>query len=545
MLDKTKAIAALVRNGISDPDRLEGLTKDSSGVIEFVDIVAREFQLSHDNLLATVSESNSVKYSDGPSVVRSSMVDKLASLELFKRFWVVPFLVVDGRLQISTLDPYSDGVISKLKSALVGYGIDMVQVSRSSMVEIATSIFGSAISKEFEESNPLSQGESDSKSIGVSDRLVSMARMDASIPSIAELLRVTSDQRGSDLHLTVGASPTIRVDGRLIRLDQYPILKPQTIRELIYSILTDSQRDRFEASRELDVSYGVAGIGRFRVNVFMQRSSLGAVMRSIPDKIATLESLGLPKVVSSFADIPRGLVLVTGPTGSGKSTTLASLVDSINASRECHIVTVEDPIEFLHSHKKALINQREVGEDTFGFAEALRHVLRQDPDVILVGELRDHETISMALTAAETGHAVYASLHTQDAPQAIDRIIDVFPSHQQSQVRVQVASSLQGIVTQQLLPLASGHGRTVAAEVLVITPAIRNLIREAKIHQIYSSMQAGGAFGMQTMEVALAQLVRARTVTPEAALRGSSNPDELRRLLSSSNSSPSQLRRGA
>ncbi|CAG4931875.1 unnamed protein product, partial [Acidithrix sp. C25] len=545
VLDKTKAIAALVRNGISDPDRLEGLTKDSSGVIEFVDIVAREFQLSHDNLLATVSESNSVKYSDGPSVVRSSMVDKLASLELFKRFWVVPFLVVDGRLQISTLDPYSDGVISKLKSALVGYGIDMVQVSRSSMVEIATSIFGSAISKEFEESNPLSQGESDSKSIGVSDRLVSMARMDASIPSIAELLRVTSDQRGSDLHLTVGASPTIRVDGRLIRLDQYPILKPQTIRELIYSILTDSQRDRFEASRELDVSYGVAGIGRFRVNVFMQRSSLGAVMRSIPDKIATLESLGLPKVVSSFADIPRGLVLVTGPTGSGKSTTLASLVDSINASRECHIVTVEDPIEFLHSHKKALINQREVGEDTFGFAEALRHVLRQDPDVILVGELRDHETISMALTAAETGHAVYASLHTQDAPQAIDRIIDVFPSHQQSQVRVQVASSLQGIVTQQLLPLASGHGRTVAAEVLVITPAIRNLIREAKIHQIYSSMQAGGAFGMQTMEVALAQLVRARTVTPEAALRGSSNPDELRRLLSSSNSSPSQLRRGA
>ncbi|KJF18733.1 type IV pilus twitching motility protein PilT [Acidithrix ferrooxidans] len=545
MLDKTKAIAALVRDGISDPDRLEGLTKDSSGVIEFVDIVAREFQLSHDNLLATVSESNSVKYSDGPSVVRSSMVDKLASLELFKRFWVVPFLVVDGRLQISTLDPYSDGVISKLKSALVGYGIDMVQVSRSSMVEIATSIFGSAISKEFEESNPLSQGESDSKSIGVSDRLVSMARMDASIPSIAELLRVTSDQRGSDLHLTVGASPTIRVDGRLIRLDQYPILKPQTIRELIYSILTDSQRDRFEASRELDVSYGVAGIGRFRVNVFMQRSSLGAVMRSIPDKIATLESLGLPKVVSSFADIPRGLVLVTGPTGSGKSTTLASLVDSINASRECHIVTVEDPIEFLHSHKKALINQREVGEDTFGFAEALRHVLRQDPDVILVGELRDHETISMALTAAETGHAVYASLHTQDAPQAIDRIIDVFPSHQQSQVRVQVASSLQGIVTQQLLPLASGHGRTVAAEVLVITPAIRNLIREAKIHQIYSSMQAGGAFGMQTMEVALAQLVRARTVTPEAALRGSSNPDELRRLLSSSNSSPSQLRRGA
>ncbi|MDA8277713.1 MAG: type IV pilus twitching motility protein PilT [Actinomycetota bacterium] len=361
------------------------------------------------------------------------------------------------------------------------------------------------------------------------------------MPSIAELLRITAAKKASDLHLSVGTPPTIRIDGRLVRLEEYPKLSNQTIRELVYSILTDHQRDRFEANKELDAAYGVSGIGRFRVNVMMQRGSIGAVMRSIPDKIAALDTLGLPAVVGGFANIPRGLVLVTGPTGSGKSTTLASLIDSINSSRDCHIMTIEDPIEFLHNHKRAVVNQREVGEDTLSFSDALRHVLRQDPDVILVGELRDHETISMALTAAETGHAVFASLHTQDAPQAIDRIIDVFPSYQQSQIRVQLAASLQGVVTQQLLPRASG-GRTVAVEVLVVTPAVRNLIREAKIHQVYSSMQAGGAYGMQTMEASLAQLVRNKTVTPEAATAASSNPDELKRLITSL---PTVQRRGA
>ncbi|MDA8025733.1 MAG: type IV pilus twitching motility protein PilT [Actinomycetota bacterium] len=358
---------------------------------------------------------------------------------------------------------------------------------------------------------------------------------------MAELLRIAASKKASDLHLSVGTPPTIRIDGRLVRLDEFPKLSNQSIRELVYSILTDSQRDRFEANKELDAAYGVSGIGRFRVNVLMQRASIGAVMRSIPDKIAALDTLGLPPVVSAFANIPRGLILVTGPTGSGKSTTLASLIDSINASRDCHIMTIEDPIEFLHNHKRAVVNQREVGEDTLSFSDALRHVLRQDPDVILVGELRDHETISMALTAAETGHAVFASLHTQDAPQAIDRIIDVFPSYQQSQIRVQLAASLQGVVTQQLLPKISG-GRTVAVEVLVVTPAVRNLIREAKIHQVYSSMQAGGAYGMQTMEASLASLVRSKVISPEVAAAASSNPDELKRLVTSM---PSVQRRGA
>jgi twitching motility protein PilT len=266
------------------------------------------------------------------------------------------------------------------------------------------------------------------------------------------------------------------------------------------------------------------------MNVFLQRDSVGAVLRAIPYEIVDFDLLGLPASVKQFADLPRGLVLVTGPTGSGKSTTLASLVDIVNREKAVHIMTVEDPIEFLHQHKRAVVNQREVGEDTKSFAEALRHVLRQDPDVILVGEMRDLETIQTALTAAETGHLVFATLHTQDAPQSIDRVIDVFPAHQQQQIRVQLAASLQGIVTQQLIPLGVGAGRAVAAEVLVATPAVRNLIREGKIYKIYSLMQTGAKFGMITMDQHLAQLVNAGKVTLEAALERCSNDEDLRRL---------------
>jgi twitching motility protein PilT len=272
-------------------------------------------------------------------------------------------------------------------------------------------------------------------------------------------------------------------------------------------------------------------VGRFRVNVFLQRDSVGAVMRVIPYEIVPLDRLGLPPSVRQFAELPRGLVLVTGPTGSGKSTSLASMIDIINATKPLHIMTVEDPVEFLHNHKTAVINQREVGEDTHSFAAALKHVLRQDPDVILVGEMRDLETISTALTAAETGHLVFATLHTQDAPQSIDRIIDVFPSYQQQQVRVQLAASLQGIVTQQLLPVRTGNGRHVAAEVLVATPAIRNLIREGKVHQIYSAMQAGGKYGMQTMDQSLATLVQRGVISMEIAIERCSNEEDLRRLV--------------
>jgi twitching motility protein PilT len=349
--------------------------------------------------------------------------------------------------------------------------------------------------------------------------------------AIMELLEAVLERGASDLHVTSGTPPTIRVHGSLMRLDQYPKLSPDELQRMIYSILTQKQRERLEQDLELDVSYSLPGKARFRVNVYFQRDALGAAFRLIPFEIKSIEDLGLPRQIEDFARLPRGLVLVTGPTGSGKSTTLASLVDVINEERDVHIMTVEDPIEFLHRHKRALVNQREVGHDTTSFAQALKHVLRQDPDVILVGEMRDLETISTALTAAETGHLVFATLHTQDAPQTIDRIIDVFPPFQQQQVRVQLAVTLQGIVTQQLLATVDGRGRAASSEILIATPAVRNLIREAKIHQIYSLMQAGGKFGMQTMDASLAQLVRAGKISRESALAQCHDPEELYRIL--------------
>jgi twitching motility protein PilT len=299
---------------------------------------------------------------------------------------------------------------------------------------------------------------------------------------------------------------------------------------MIYSILTQRQRERFEENLELDLSYSLPGQARFRVNVYYQRDSIGAALRLIPVKISGLSELGLPPQMEQFALFPRGLVLITGPTGSGKSTTLAALIEIINTQRQLHIMTVEDPIEFLHWHKRSVVNQREVGTDTRSFEQALTHALRQDPDVIMVGEMRDLETISTALTAAETGHLVFATLHTQDAPQSVDRIIDVFPPHQQQQVRVQLAASLQAIATQQLLPRRDGRGRAVAAEVMVATPAIRNLIREAKSHQIYSAMQAGGRYGMQTMDQGLAELVKRGRISFEVGLERCHNVEDFKQL---------------
>ncbi len=350
---------------------------------------------------------------------------------------------------------------------------------------------------------------------------------------VNELLQVLVETKGSDLHLTTGIQPCIRIDGHLRPLLEYPVLNGSETRRLIFGVLTQRQREKFEAELELDTSHAVPGVGRFRVNVFLQRDSVGAVMRAIPYEVVPLKQLGLPDAVGGLAELPRGLVLVTGPTGSGKSTTLASLVDVVNSTKGVHIMTVEDPIEFLHTHKMAVINQREVGEDTTSFAQALKHVLRQDPDVILVGEMRDLDTISTALTAAETGHLVFATLHTQDAPQSVDRVIDVFPAHQQQQVRVQLASALQGIVTQQLVPSAAGRGRSVACEVLIATPAVRNLIREGKTHQIYSAMQAGGKYGMQTMDMSLAALIKAGAITMEAARERCADPEDLKRLVAS------------
>ena len=353
---------------------------------------------------------------------------------------------------------------------------------------------------------------------------------DLQVP-IPELLGKVLDHEGSDLHLTAGAPPVVRVHGELERIEGYPAMSPRALQGMIYAILPQKLRERFEQELELDMSYSLPGRARFRVNVYMQRDAIGAAFRVIPFEIKAIDELGLPSVVADLARFQRGFVVVTGPTGSGKSTTLASMVDVVNTERKGHIMTVEDPIEFLHKHKSCIVNQREVGADTHGFSTALKHVLRQDPDVILVGEMRDLETISTAITAAETGHLVFATLHTQDAPQTIDRIIDVFPPHQQQQVRVQLATTLMGVVTQQLIPTSDGHGRVAAIEVLVTTPAVRNLIREGKVHQIYSSMQAGGRFGMQTMDMSLAQHVKAGHITQQLAFERCHDPEELTRLM--------------
>src|SRR6476661_443141 len=346
----------------------------------------------------------------------------------------------------------------------------------------------------------------------------------------SEVLLAVMERNASDLHLTAGSAPMIRQHGKLHALD-YPALTPQQTREVVYSILTNDQRQRLETDWQIDFAYSVPGHARFRVNAYFQRSAIGAAFRLIPFNLSSIEELGLPAAVHEFTKRPRGFVLVTGPTGSGKSTSLAAMIDEINRTREEHIMTIEDPIEFLHGHKKCIVNQRELGADAASFGLALKAALRQDPDVILVGEMRDLETISTALTAAETGHLVFATLHTQDAAQTVDRVIDVFPSHQPGQVRVQLSVALQGIMTQQLLPTADGSGRVVATEVLVPTPAVRNLIREGKTHQIPSVLQTGSAAGMQTMDAALAELVRAGKISQKLAETRSSTPEELRRLM--------------
>jgi twitching motility protein PilT len=346
----------------------------------------------------------------------------------------------------------------------------------------------------------------------------------------ADILLEVIESGASDLHLTAGSPPMVRKKGKLGALD-YPNLSPQDTREIVYSILNNEQRKRLETDWQIDLSYSVPSRARFRVNAFFQRASIGAVMRTIPQDIPALGDLGLPAVLEEFTRKPRGFVLVTGPTGSGKSTTLAAMIDIINEQRHEHILTIEDPIEFLHRHKSCIVNQRELGTDASSFANGLKAALRQDPDVILVGEMRDLETMATALTAAETGHLVFATLHTQDTSSTVDRIVDAFPPAQQHQVRVQLSMALQGIVTQQLLPTADGNGRVCATEILVPTPGVRNLIREGKTHQIYSALQTGAAHGMQTMDASLVELVRMGKITRELAERRSSTPEELKRLM--------------
>ncbi|HEY3353485.1 MAG TPA: type IV pilus twitching motility protein PilT [Polyangia bacterium] len=349
--------------------------------------------------------------------------------------------------------------------------------------------------------------------------------------NLHQLLKAMIDKGASDLHVTTGSPPQLRIDGKLVPL-RVPPLTPVDTKQLCYSVLTDQQKLRFEEDQELDLSFGVKNLARFRSNIFMQRGAVGAAFRVIPYKILSFQDLGLPPVVSELCNKPRGLVLVTGPTGSGKSTTLASMIDKINTERREHIITIEDPIEYLHAHKGCVVNQREIGADTQSFKRALKYILRQDPDVVLIGEMRDLETIEAALVTAETGHLAFATLHTNGCVQTINRIIDVFPPYQQSQVRAQLSFVLEGVVSQQLLPRASGTGRALAMEIMVPNPAIRNLIREDKVHQIYSQMQIGQSkHGMQTLNQSLFSLYQRHIITLEEALGRSSDVDELKTML--------------
>ena len=351
--------------------------------------------------------------------------------------------------------------------------------------------------------------------------------------TLQQLLKVMVEKGASDLHITTGSAPQLRIDGELVPF-RTPPLGPIDTKQLCYSILTDEQKARLEEEQELDLSFGVKGLARFRGNVFLQKGATAGVFRTIPFKIRSFDDLGLPKIVEELCNKPRGLVLVTGPTGSGKSTTLAAMIDKINTERHEHIVTMEDPIEFIHQHKNCVVNQREIGSDTKSFKRALKSVLRQDPDVVLVGEMRDLETIEAALTTAETGHLCFGTLHTNSAVQTINRVIDVFPPHQQSQIRAQLSFVLEGVICQSLLPRASGSGRVAALEIMIPNSAIRNLIREDKMHQIYSQMQIGqGTSGMQTLNQHLAQLYHTQLITLEEAMGNSSDPNELNQIIAS------------
>ncbi len=466
------------------------------------------------DLTAALADQMGVRFVDFLDTPIHQDAPETLSAELARRYLAVPVDFEAHKLVVAFAEPADDEALSAIGRA-TSYEVIPAVADRSELERAIDMIYGpdagAAVAADVH--TVVDEGS-------IVDDL-----------HINDLLDLVIRWGGSDLHLTSGSPPVIRVHGDLRPVTDFPILNGSEIRQMVFSILTQKQREKFEDDLELDTSYALPGRGRFRVNVFLQRDSVGCVMRAIPYDIVEFDRLGIPPAVKSWAYLPRGLVLVTGPTGSGKSTTLASLIDIVNRERSVHIMTVEDPIEFLHMHKRSLINQREVGEDTHSFAAALKHVLRQDPDVILVGEMRDLETISTALTAAETGHLVFATLHTQDAPQSIDRVIDVFPAHQQQQVRVQLAAALQGICTQQLLPTSDGNGRAVSCEVMVATPAIRNLIREGKTHQIYSMLQAGGKYGMLTMDMSLAQLVRSRRISVDVALERCANEDDLRRLL--------------
>ncbi len=510
----------LVERKVLSRDTLEQLlVREESEGVPFMKLLAAEGLVSEKDLAIAVAGKAGFQFIDFNEITLNPKVDGLIPPDLAAHYRAVAVDIVGEELVVAMMDPSDTSAIEEM-GRITGFAVKPAMADKKELEKVLRSLYGEGVPSGAQAVAPGEGGD-------FADAGFSIVKGEL---HINELLTKVVEASGSDLHLTVGIHPTMRLHGEMTPMTEYPKLSGSETRRLIFAILTQRQREKFETEKELDTAHAVPGCGRFRVNVFYQRDSVGGVMRSIPYEIVPLEQLGLPPSVAQFAELPRGLILVTGPTGSGKSTTLASILDIINSTKRCHIITVEDPIEFLHRHKSAVVNQREVGEDTHSFSEALKHALRQDPDVILVREMRDLETISTALTAAETGHLVFATLHTQDAPQSIDRVIDVFPAHQQQQVRTMLAAALQGIVTQQLLPLAGRPGRAVASEVLVCTPAVRNLIREGKTHQIYSAMQAGGKFGMQTMDMSLATLVRRSAISLTTAIERCSNEEDLKRL---------------
>lgn len=469
-----------------------------------------------EDLLRAVADRVGMLFIDLDDALLDPEAVGLVEADAARQLMAMPVKMEDEKLVVAVADPFDPETHVRLEK-LVGTGVTLALATRDAIQRAIDFVHGPEEVPIVRQAGvPLDEG--------------AVEAIEPDYLHLNELLTILLDREGSDLHLTAGSPPQIRVHGNLEPLNDFPPLKPAELRRMIYGILTEKQREKLEETLELDASHPVPGRGRFRMNVYFQRDSIGAAFRAIPTEIKSLEDLGIPAAVGELADLQRGLVLVTGPTGSGKSTTLAALIDMVNSKRACHILTVEDPIEFLHVHKRAIVNQREVGADTLGFGEALKHALRQDPDVILVGELRDLETIATALTAAETGHLVFATLHTQDAPQTVDRIVDVFPAHQQQQVRVQLASTIQAIMTQQLVPLRTGKGRAPAVELMVATSGIRNLIRESKNHQITTAMQAGGKHGMQTMDQALADLVRRNLISYAVAVERCMNLEDFQRL---------------
>jgi twitching motility protein PilT len=510
----------LVERKVLSRDTLEELLeREEAEGVALQKMLLVEKVVSEKDLVAALANQFGHRFIDFDQVVVNPTLDRLIPADLARKHLAVA-VDMDGSDLLVAMQSPGPSAVDEINKA-TNWSIRPAVAVRGELQRVINQMYGPE------------GGAPEIEITQVDGATVSTARAVEDIETelhVNTLLEKVVEIGGSDLHLTQGRPPMARVNGDIEVIEGFPVLTGSEIRRMIYAILTQKQREKFESVLELDTSHSVPDVGRFRVNVFLQRDSVGSVMRVIPYEIKPLEELGLPPSVATVAEMMRGLVLVTGPTGSGKSTTLASIVDIINRTKPVHIMTVEDPIEFLHSHKTAIVNQRELGEDTYSFAAALKHVLRQDPDVILVGEMRDNETIGAALTAAETGHLVFGTLHTQDAPQSIDRIIDVFAPEQQQQIRIQLASSLMAVVTQQLIPRMSGMGRALAAEVLIATPAVRNLIREAKTHQIMSMMQAGGKFGMQVMDQSLAELVKKGAISMQVAIDRSSSPEDLRRL---------------